>query len=218
MVPPSAPLVTSADGSARTEPDLGDRLVAAASAEFAERGYAGARVAEIARRAGVTTGAIYSRYRGKAALLAAALGAGADDELDALFADHRFEGRMEDILLIAGSHLVDRSDSPMPGMLFEAFAAARHEADVATVLQEGMEDRRQRLTEIVESAKASGGIDESLDTAALVTFCHAVGLGFLLLEVVDTPLPPKDGWVELLSRLVSAAAPAVGPLAASPVE
>ena len=39
---------------------LGSRLLAAATAEFAERGYAGARVAEIARRAGVTTGAIYS--------------------------------------------------------------------------------------------------------------------------------------------------------------
>ena len=37
---------------------------------FAEKGYAGAGVAEIARRAGVTTGAIYSRYRGKDDLLA----------------------------------------------------------------------------------------------------------------------------------------------------
>lgn len=195
--------------ASRHEPPLGDRLVAAAAAEFAARGYAGARVAEIARRAGVTTGAIYSRYRGKADLLAAALDQGAEDELDALFADHRFEGRMEDILLVAGSHLVDRSDSPMPGMLFEAFAAARHEPDVAALLRFGMEGRRRRLTEIVESAKASGGIDAGLDTAALVTFCHAVGLGFLLLEVLDMPAPDKDGWVALLSRMVAAAAPPV---------
>ena len=37
------------------------RLLAAAADVFAERGYDGAGVAEIARRAGPTTGAIYSR-------------------------------------------------------------------------------------------------------------------------------------------------------------
>jgi AcrR family transcriptional regulator len=192
-------------------PLLSDRLLAAACAEFAERGYAGARVAEIARRAGVTTGAIYSRYRGKAELLAAALIDGANDELDALFADHRFEGRMEDILRIAGSHLVDRTDSPAPGMLFEAFAAARHEPDVAELLRAGMAERRRQLGEIVEAAKASGGIDRAIDTTALVTFCHAVGLGFLLLEVIDSPLPEHERWEALIARLIAAAAP-VDPL------
>ena len=46
-----------------------DLLIKAAAEVFAERGYAGAGVAEIARRAGVTTGAIYSRYSGKSELL-----------------------------------------------------------------------------------------------------------------------------------------------------
>ena len=50
-----------------------DRLIAAAVEVFAERGYDGAGVAEIARRAGVTTGAIYSRYSGKSELLLEAL-------------------------------------------------------------------------------------------------------------------------------------------------
>ena len=38
-----------------------DLLIKAAAEVFAERGYAVAGVAEIARRAGVTTGAIYRR-------------------------------------------------------------------------------------------------------------------------------------------------------------
>ena len=50
-----------------------DLLIKAAAEVFAERGYAGAGVAEIARRAGVTTGAIYSRYSGKSELLLEAL-------------------------------------------------------------------------------------------------------------------------------------------------
>jgi AcrR family transcriptional regulator len=52
---------------------LRDRLVAAAAEVFAEKGYDGAGVAEIAKRAGLTTGAIYGRFTGKAELLLAAI-------------------------------------------------------------------------------------------------------------------------------------------------
>ena len=44
--------------------DVRRRLLVAATEVVAERGYDRAGVAEIARRAGLTTGAIYSRYRG----------------------------------------------------------------------------------------------------------------------------------------------------------
>ena len=191
---------------------LGARLLTAATAVFAERGYAGARVADIAARAGVTTGAIYSRYRGKAELLAEAIEQATGQEFDALFSDHRFEGRMEDILRIAGSHLVERGQedkraqrSQAPGMLLESFTAARHEPEVADLLRTRMDVRHERLAEIVEAAKASGGIDPDVDTEALVTFCHAVGLGFLLLEVLDRPLPEPRAWEQLIIRLLAAA-------------
>ena len=55
-----------------TDDPIRERLVEAATAVFAERGYDGARVGDIARRAGLTTGAIYSNFTGKAQLLAAA--------------------------------------------------------------------------------------------------------------------------------------------------
>ena len=191
--------------------ELGSRLLAAATEVFAEKGYAGAGVAEIARRAGVTTGAIYSRYAGKDALLAEAIAAATGTELDELFSDHRFEGRMEDILRVAGSHLVSRAsvgdaaaDRSAPGMLLESFVAARHEPAVLALLQGPLLERRARLAAIVEAAKASGGIDHDVDTDAIVTFCHAVGLGFLLLEVIDAPLPEPDAWEQLIGRLVAA--------------
>ncbi|MGH9270642.1 MAG: TetR/AcrR family transcriptional regulator [Ilumatobacteraceae bacterium] len=46
-----------------------DRLMAAAAAVCVERGYEGATVGEIARRAGVTTGAIYNHFGGRSELL-----------------------------------------------------------------------------------------------------------------------------------------------------
>src|SRR5690242_154595 len=88
--------------------DTTSRLVAAATEVFAERGYDKAGVAEIARRAGLTTGAIYSRFAGKADLLAEALRRCAPEELDILFAEHGFDGRADDILRTVGAHLVTR--------------------------------------------------------------------------------------------------------------
>ncbi len=52
------------------------RLLDAATEVFLEKGYDGTRVAEIARRAGLTTGAIYGNFHSKADLLTAALAAG----------------------------------------------------------------------------------------------------------------------------------------------
>jgi AcrR family transcriptional regulator len=190
------------------EPDLiGERLLDAAAEVFAERGYEGAGVAEIARRAGVTTGAIYSRFSGKADLLVSALDARTSDELDALFADHRFAGRAEDILTIAGSHLVDRTPTMGEPLLLEAFVAARRDPAVGALLRERIAERDDRLTDIIEAAKASGGINESFDTEAMVTFCHAVGFGFLLFEALGLDLPAPAPWEQLIAHLVTALRP-----------
>src|SRR5947208_11040976 len=55
-----------------------DRLLAAAVEVFVEQGYEGARLQDIARTAGLTTGAVYANFRGKDELLFAAIGARAD--------------------------------------------------------------------------------------------------------------------------------------------
>ncbi len=190
---------------ASTEPDeIGARLLQAAAEVFGERGYDKAGVAEIARRAGVTTGAIYARYPGKAELLVEAIDPHAGDELESLFADHRFQGRMEDILLAAGSSLVDPDRDPRTSLLLESFVAARRRPEVAAVLRERVLERRDRLTAIIEAAKADGGIEGSLDTASMVLFCHALGFGFLLVDALDLDLPDADDWQALISRLVDA--------------
>lgn len=207
------------DDRARTADDaddLGTRLLAAAAALFAERGYERAGVAEIARRAGVTTGAIYSRYSGKAELLVEALDPHATDELSALFADHDFEGRMEDILRTAGTHLVKRDledPSYNSSLLLEAFVAGRRHPDVATVLRDRVLERREQLEAIVEGAKADGGISPEVDTEALVAFCHALGFGFLLFDALSLPLPTPGPWEHLIDRLLGALGSAPDPRA-----
>jgi AcrR family transcriptional regulator len=183
-----------------------DRLVAAAATVFAEKGYDRATVQEIARRAGFTTGAIYGRFQGKAELLLAAIEAQSDDEFDQLFAEHRFEGKATDILTTVGSHLVTDEFDSGQALLFEAFVAARRDPEVAVMLRRVVEQRSEALTELVDEAKGTGGIDPALDTLSIVRFCHAVGLGFLLFGAIDLGRPRPEPWEVLIARLVDAVA------------
>ena len=185
------------------------RLIDAAVAVFTESGYDRAGVQEIARRAGLTTGAIYGRFRGKAELLQAAIEACANDELDELFASGDLAGRVPDILTTAGSHLVtpSQTDESEWALLLEAFVAARRDVEVRGQLQTRVGERHERFADAVDSAKADGTIDAALDTESIVTFAHAVGLGFVLLDALALPLPKATPWEQLITRLVAALAP-----------
>lgn len=181
-----------------------EKLVAAAAQVFAEKGYDGAGVAEIARRAGYTTGAIYGRFTGKAQLLLAAIEAHSDNELDRLFNEHRFEGKVTDILTTVGSHLVTDEHGDDSGLLLEAFVAARRDPEVRLLMQGAMDLRGDRLAELVAEAQRTGAIDPALDAEAVTRFCHAVGFGFLLFRAVDLDLPDAGRWEQLIARLVDA--------------
>lgn len=201
-------LVASADQ--RTDP-TSERLVVAAAEVFAEKGYEGAGVAEIARRAGFTTGAIYSRFSGKADLLAEAIMCFTEDEFDRLFAEHAFEGRAPDLLAAVGSHLVTREPQPGQALLLEAFAAARRHPEVARLLREHLAARAVRVAALVDDGKATGLVDPSLDTASIVHFAHAVGLGFLLFQAVGADNPDVDAWDAVVRRMVDAVVPPTDP-------
>ncbi len=181
-----------------------EKLVASAAVVFAEKGYDGAGVAEIARRAGYTTGAIYGRFTGKAELLLAAIEARSENELDQLFNEHRFEGKVTDILTTVGSHLVTDEMGPESALLLEAFVAARRDPEVRRLMQELLDLRGDRLADLVAEAQATGAIDPALDAEAVVRFCHAVGFGFLLFRAVEIDLPAAGPWEDLIARLVDA--------------
>lgn len=180
------------------------KLIAAAGEVFAEKGYDRAGVAEIARRAGYTTGAIYGRFSGKAELLLAAIEMRSDTELETLFNEHRFEGKVTDILTTVGSHLVTDEMGPESALLLEAFVASRRDPEVRRLMQGALNWRGDRLADLVAEAQATGAIDPGLDAEAVVRFCHAVGFGFLLLRAVELELPAPGPWEHLIARLVDA--------------
>jgi AcrR family transcriptional regulator len=183
-----------------------DQLVAAAIEVFAERGYAGAGVAEIARRAGLTTGAIYSRYRGKADLLVAALDSEMSRHLESVFAISGLETPTE-VLSALASHLLTENHSKTDGLFLEAVVAARHEPELAEMLGRALEDERMRVSKIIDEAKSVGLFDPAFDTQAVLTFIQSIGLGFTILRTIGTQMPERDAWQIVIDRVIASALP-----------
>lgn len=193
-----------------------DRLLTAATDVFAERGYDRAGVAEIARRAGLTTGAIYSRYSGKAELLVDALDAQMARHLELVLASADVE-TPTDALSMLGSHLLDTDhDRGVDALFLEAVVATRREPEVADMLERRLEDERMRVAKIVDDAKSRGLFDAALDTHAVLTFIQAIGLGFTIFRTVGTPMPDRDAWQVVIDRVIAAALPPSGPPSEAP--
>ena len=187
--------------------DTRARLLRAAADVFAERGYAGAGVAEIARRAGLTTGAIYSQFADKSGLLLEAIDAASTHEVRAVLQGTRPpRDSATDILATIGSHLVEPVDDGGQSLLLEAFVAARRDPELAAMLRQRIGDQDGWLAKLVDEAKADGTVDAGLDTDAIVTLCHSIALGFLLFRSIERDLPSPPAWRGVIDRLVVAAA------------
>jgi AcrR family transcriptional regulator len=180
-----------------------DRLVAAAAEVFAERGYEGARVQEIVRRAGLSTGAIYTNFRNKADLLLAAVGTAS---VDSLFATIELAGGTAEGLRRAGHELPTAQRDKRP-LLFEALVAARRDPEVAALLRKRMVTFRSLVAHVVASGQRDGDLASDVDAAAVAEFCQALGMGFLLMEAVGLPHSGEAEWSALIDRLIDAVTP-----------
>jgi AcrR family transcriptional regulator len=179
-----------------------DRLIAAAIEVFAEQGYERARLQDIARTAGLTTGAVYANYRSKAELLFDAIGARAGAELDGLLqGPDVLDART--VLERLGDRLpAARPESP--SLLLDAVAAARRDEDLATLLRERLSRRESMLAEVVERAKNDGSFDDSVSTDAFARFCTMLATGALVLRGLGITQPDPDDWHALVARLLDA--------------
>jgi AcrR family transcriptional regulator len=189
---------------------LTDRLLQAAAQVFAEKGYEKAGVAEIARRAGVTTGAIYSRYGGKAELLLEAVDHHVPDSIDSVLNGSGNLGSPTEVLSMLGDHLLDPLDGGH-GLFLEAIVAARRDPDLAERLRLRVEDEERRLGKLVDEATSDGLFDADLDEQAIVRLAHAIGLGMLLTRSMGLSLPSPDHWHTVIDRVLGGLAEPDGP-------
>lgn len=199
--------VAALDPTGVADDPVRTRLINAAATVFAEKGYDGARVGEIARRAGLTTGAIYANFSGKAELLLEAIRHLSEPELDALVASIASGTSGLDAIVMMGSELATRDAAQEEALLLEALVAVRRDPDVRDAMRGLVEQRETLFGALVEHARAQGDVDDSVDTDTVTRFSFALAFGFLLFEALELPHPDPASWSALLQRLVDSLRP-----------
>jgi AcrR family transcriptional regulator len=181
-----------------------ERLLAAAVEVFVEQGYENARVQDIARAAGLTTGAIYANFRGKSDLLFEAIGSAAGLEVDALIAQteaREARGLLEQL----GGELPRQHDRP--ALLLDAIAAARRDPELASLLGARFTNRESHLSSLLERAAREGAVADDIDTDVYARFAMMLVAGAMVVRTLDLEPPDQDGWQALIHRLVGILAP-----------
>ena len=190
--------------------EVTERLLDAAVEVFAQRGFEAARVAEIARRAGLTTGAIYARWTGKREMIVDAVGYSV---ARCVLAPETLAAMPDEELLAALVADLGSSDrARVREVMLEAFVSARRDGSFRSAVSEAVSEDAARLSAIVARGKAGGCIDPALDTGAIVALYQSLGLGMHLAASVGTdgPRPQAAHWDALVSRLVAALRPPGG--------
>ncbi len=181
-------------------PRLVDRLLRAAADVFAERGYDGTRVADIAAAAGVSNGALYAHFASKADLLVDALRTHGRRVLADMFAADPSRS-ITDLLLVIGRRLPRRPDA-QGYLLVEALAAARRDEDVARPMRAYIGERADWLADLMRVAQAGDEIDAGLSPNALAHFCLLLAMGSALITP-DLHAVDDEEWAALLARVVA---------------
>lgn len=201
--------IDTSDGGkrARRSSDIAKRLLDAAVAEFSERGFEAARVADITRRSGLTTGSIYARWRGKRELFLAAVNHVVSQRLMGNSAQRQ---QLDPITATLGADQLRSADDDASGLFLEAYVLARRDAAMRAGIAQAVDAEADALSKLVNEGKAAGIFDESLNTELVVLCCQALSIGTLLaLSVSEDRITSEDAeqWDELIARMVSSWAP-----------
>tara|TARA_B110000438_G_scaffold218286_1_gene211120 strand:+ start:120 stop:737 length:618 start_codon:yes stop_codon:yes gene_type:complete len=184
------------------EPDqdeLTERLLHAAAEVFAENGYEKAGVAEIARRAGVTTGAIYSRYSGKAELLIGAVDRHLLTQLNSLHSN----AKPVDVLSHLGDHLLDDL-SDGTGLFLEAVVAAKRDPELAERLRHVLQSEENKLGQLIMEATSQQGNNSEIDQLSIMRLAQAIGFGMTLTRTIGLELPSSKNWTTVINLVIEA--------------
>jgi AcrR family transcriptional regulator len=168
-------------------------VVAAASELFAERGYEGVRVQDVAARAGATTGTIYAHFRGREELLAAAVEAHVGEVLLTVLGPDVND--VASLVASLGPHLAEDPDSVVSPLGLEALIALRRDPGLVEAVGPRVASVADRLADL------PGG---AVDGRATAYAMYALALGAALLAPISGIRPEPDAWAQLVDRVSEA--------------
>jgi AcrR family transcriptional regulator len=166
-----------------------DYLIEAAAQVFAERGFHGASLDEVAAAAGFTKGAVYSNFKNKEDLFMALLESHRQREMDALHAtiegsDIPAEARLPDFVTLIRDQNIDLGSNWV--VLYQEFALyAMRNAAAREKLVEFDAVSIAKVAELIGSERAKHGISPPESAEHMAKIIVAMFHGFSLMQALD---------------------------------
>jgi AcrR family transcriptional regulator len=173
-------------------------LVELATELFAEQGYLQTSIRDIARRGSVTSGAIYGHFRNKAELLAAAISARIEEELERLAVIPGAEADHIEVLTRLSWQYPKRRR--LRALIVQGAAAAQTDAETRDRLRDEQLAHLTRWINGYESQRARLGIDPAVDLPAAVLYTWAAEVGLGVLEAMGIEPRSRRGWADAAGR------------------
>ncbi len=168
-----------------------EQILSAATDIFAEKGYQRATTREIADKAGVSEGLIYSYFESKDHLLLAILEELANSGFDEIIFDEESHGKSQDILrktLQIRHGFLDEMDSMMRATMGEAINNAHFREHYFDIL---MKPALEAMENEIEKWISNGEIQKT-EVSAASRFLLAEIIGLFFLRAVDDPYICKN--------------------------
>ncbi|HEY4114359.1 MAG TPA: TetR/AcrR family transcriptional regulator [Rhizomicrobium sp.] len=172
-----------------------ERILAAAESVFAQRGYEGARLADIAEEAGCSVGAVYFRFKDKDALFFAIAESFAGEARNGLAA------------LLAGTSDLDAAATIRTFVTATAASFRHHKGLFRAIVERGMEHPHAMKTVFALRDELARALEKSLgvaDASLKIRVMTQMVYGFMVAGVLNKSAPTKITDSRAIAELANA--------------
>jgi len=196
-----------------------EKLLQAAVSEIAERGYEKARLVDIAAKANLTVGSVYTWYKNKTDLFNAAIEYALAQQQEANLKylttsnDDRITMNADAhwTLLIAAlaprNSAVDREATDSQKMLLEALMASWRNEEAQSQIEPQIAALLAQYVEVLGAAAKDGNLDGALDLEILARLFLAFPIGLSLLTLSGLPDPNMQNMLVFFERFAEVLKP-----------
>jgi AcrR family transcriptional regulator len=188
-----------------------DRILAAATAEIASVGFDRARLTEIAKRADMTPGSVYTWFENKEDLFRAALEDALTTQIvsnaNALDESDHSNNWLFQIATLVPRNSRDTSATDAQMLLIESYYASWRDPKARKKLLKNINSHLEMYINIITNAQNQGAISKDIDATALATVLLALPTGLSLLSLAGVPRIPDSKWEAIYMRLYRSVKP-----------
>lgn len=213
-MPENSESIVNIDGRLRRSSALAtkEKILQAAVIEIADRGYERARLVDIAERAGLTVGSVYTWFENKSDLFNAALEYSLAQQQDKNLAFVDSEAALELdtepnshwlvlLAMLAPRHIIfDKGPTDAQKLLIEALKSAWRDEESHDTVRPQIAKLFDQYKVIITNAMNAGSIDTALDADLLARLFLAFPIGLSLLTLSGLPDPDPAAFIPFFER------------------